>query len=169
MPPAATDARKAARGPAPVKPSGKPANAKPSAAREAAAALPPVTFENVRLLVADGQKSREREGLLLLDSQHVTILDKPGGTSMASVAYSALTAAFLSRSKQPRWRLAQGKEESANVDLGKLGFLKSERNWLIMVTAGAPVIFRCEDGDLQRVLAAFHERSLVPVQRYTGK
>jgi hypothetical protein len=73
--------------------------------------------------------------------------------------------AFYSRSKQPKWRDADGKEVESKVDLGRMGFFRGDRNWLILLTAGDPLIIRLEDSNLKAVLPAVQERTGVAVKR----
>jgi serine/threonine-protein kinase len=134
-----------------------------------AAPLPPaaaaVTFRDVRLLVKDGTRSREQNGVLSLDGGQLSVLDKTGGTALVSLPYSSLTGAAYSRSKQPRWTDAEGKAVEAKADLGKLGFLRSERNWLILFSQGEPVIIRLEDGGLRSILPAVETHTGVKIRR----
>ena len=124
-----------------------------------------MTFNQVRLLVADGDRVREREGVLRLVDGQVSILTPGGSASILSVANSSLRGIFYARSKQPRWRDASGQTVESKIDLGRLGFLRSERNWVILLTAGEPVIFRIEDSALRTVLPALQERTGQPIQR----
>jgi eukaryotic-like serine/threonine-protein kinase len=137
----------------------------PAAPAPAALALPPVSFNDVRLLVASGERTRELTGVLTLADGRVTIVDKDGGAALMSLPYSSLTGAFYSRSKQPKWRDAEGKEVVSKVDLGSFGFLRSERNWLILFSHGEPVLLRLEDASLKTVLPAFTERTGISVRR----
>jgi hypothetical protein len=139
------------------------APASPTAPKPAAAT--PVTFEDIRLLVKDGDKSRELNGVLALGDGHVAVLDKPGGKALVSLPYTSLTGAAYSRSKQPRWKDADGKDVEGKVDLGKLGFFRSERNWVILLSQGEPVILRLEDGSLRTVLPAIESHTGVKVRR----
>jgi hypothetical protein len=127
--------------------------------------LPPLTFNHVRLLVADGERGREREGLLQLANGHVAVLSASGGAPMLSMANGAVTGIFYSRSKQPRWRDASGQTVESKLDLGRLGFLRGDRNWVILLTSGEPVILRVEDAALRSVLPALQERTGQKVQR----
>jgi hypothetical protein len=73
--------------------------------------------------------------------------------------------AFYSRSRQPKWKDADGKEVESRVDLGRLGFFRGDRNWLIVLTRSEPLIIRIEDSDLKTVLPAFTEHTGVAVRR----
>jgi serine/threonine protein kinase len=149
--------RETVSAPAPTPP---PAPAPPPVAAE-----PPVTFNQVRLLVAEGERVREREGMLQLGDGRVSIVTAGGGAPIMSVTTDALTGIFYARSKQPRWRDASGQTVESKIDLGRLGFLRSERNWVILLTSGEPVIFRIEDAALRTILPALQERTGHTIQR----
>ena len=127
-------------------------------------AVPAITFNQVRLLVTDGDRVREREGMLTLADGQVSIV-APGGAPIMSLATSSLSGIFYARSKQPKWRDASGQTVESKIDLGRLGFLRSERNWVILLTGGEPVIFRIEDSALRTVLPALQERTGQTIQR----
>jgi hypothetical protein len=122
-------------------------------------------FNQVRLLVAEGERVREREGMLQLTDGEVAIVTKEGGPSIASVPTSALRGIFYARSKQPRWRDANGQPVESKIDLGRLGFLRGDRNWVILLTGGEPVIFRIEDTALRTILPALQERTGKKIER----
>jgi serine/threonine-protein kinase len=128
-------------------------------------AVPAITFNQVRLLVADGDRVREREGMLTLADGQVSIVTPGGGAPIMSLATSSLSGIFYARSKQPKWRDASGLTVESKIDLGRLGFLRSERNWVILLTGGEPVIFRIEDSALRTVLPALEERTGQKIQR----
>jgi serine/threonine-protein kinase len=128
--------------------------------------LPSATFDNVRLLTVNAEgRGREREGLLELAGNQLLVLDPSTRAPLASLAYSAVVSAHYSRSRQPKWRDASGKEIESKVDLGRLGFLRSDRNWLILVTSGEPIILRFEDPALNTTLSAVQERLGMRIQR----
>ena len=124
-----------------------------------------MTFNDIRLLVKSGDRTRELTGVLSLADGHLTVLDKVGGTALVSLPYSALTGAAYSRSKQPKWKDAEGKDVEAKVDLGKLGFCRSERNWVILFSHGEPTFIRIEDGSLRTVLPAIESHAGVKLRR----
>ena len=148
--------------PAALPPSGStdPAAAKagrgagPAVPPATAAAAPPILFNDVRVLVTEAGKGRERQAVLQLADGRVSLVDRNGGGSIASLQYSEVLGAFFSRSKQPKWRDANGQEVESKADLGRLGFFRGDRNWLILLTAGEPLIIRLEDSNLQKVLPA---------------
>jgi serine/threonine-protein kinase len=131
----------------------------------AAPAAPPIIFNQVRLLVPEGDRAREREGVLHLGNGQVSIVPTGGGAPILSLQNTALTGIFYARSKQPRWRDASGQVVESKIDLGRMGFLRGERNWVILLTSGEPVILRIEDSALKTVLPALQERTGQKVQR----
>jgi hypothetical protein len=108
---------------------------------------------------------REREAVLRLAADHISVLDGSGEAEILSLPYSSVAAAFYSRSKEPKWKGPDGKEEVVSVDLGKLSFFRGSRNWLILTTQAEPVFIRFEDADLRTALPAVQERIGVTIQR----
>jgi hypothetical protein len=126
-----------------------------------------VVVEGVRVVRADGDTMREREARLHLDEQELSLREGSEGPAIVSLPYSGITGAFYARGNHPRWRAADGTEVEARIDRGRLGFLRGERNWLILTTSTAsePVIIRLEDGVMRAALADFQQRSGVKIQR----
>ncbi len=161
-------ANKAPRGTSPATPamsdpSATGRGARATTPKEVAAA--PVSFNQVRVLVLEAGKAREREGVLQLSGGQIAMVPAGGGSPILSVSTSALNGLFYARSKQPKWRDASGQEVVSRIDLGPMGFLRGERNWIILLTANDPVIFRIEDAALRTVLPALQERTGLKIQR----
>ncbi len=154
-------AGRAGRGAVPAKDS---ATTPPPATPAASAAV--VSFDNIRVLVSDSDnKGREREAVLQLGAGRLAILASENGPSIATLPYTNIKGAFYSRSKQPKWTDADGKEVESKVDLGRMGFLRGERNWLIFLTPSEPLIFRVEDSQLKTVLPAIQDQTGVTIKR----
>jgi hypothetical protein len=51
------------------------------------------------------------------------------------------------------------------VDLGRLGFFRGDRSWLIMLTRSEPLIVRIDDSNLKEILPAFTEHTGVEIRR----
>jgi serine/threonine-protein kinase len=127
--------------------------------------LPPLTFDAVKIVLAEGNDLRDRDAVLRLSDDHLSVLDRSGNTEILSLGYSSVAGAFYSRSKQPKWKGPDGKEQEASVDLGALGFFRGDRNWVILTTPTGRVILRVENDDLQPVLSAISQRTGMIVQR----
>lgn len=125
---------------------------------------PAVAFVGVRALVTDGDRLREREGVLRIADGNVVI----AGSSDTKVLtpLTAITGLHFSRSRQPRWRDGSGKEVALRVDLGRFGFFRGDRNWLILTTATDPVILSLGDPQLKPVMLAFETRTGYTVKQF---
>jgi serine/threonine protein kinase len=135
--------------------------APPPAAPEVA----PITFQDMKVLVAQGKTLRERDAVLRLTGDHLAVLDAKGASEILSLPYTSLVQAFFSRSKEPKWKGPDGKAREASVDLGKMSFFRGERNWLILTTQAEPLFLRFENAQLQAALKAVQERTGLTVQR----
>ena len=138
----------------------------PPAVPASTASAASVSFEGVRVLVSDGgDRARERQGVLQLGSGRLTIVDRAGGNPIAVLPYNSIAGAFYSRSKQPRWKDANGKDVESRADLGRMGFFRGERNWVIFLSNSEPLIIRLEDDDLKAVLPAIQEQTGIAIKR----
>ena len=183
-PPATPTPKPNARATAPATPPAPPpvetaaTTAKSPVAKSAATEPPPpavpastasaasVSFEGVRVLVTDGgDRARERQGVLQLGGGRLTIVDRAGGNPIAVLPYNSIAGAFYSRSKQPRWKDANGKDAESRADLGRMGFFRGERNWVIFLSNSEPLIIRLEDDDLKAVLPAIQEQTGIAIKR----
>jgi eukaryotic-like serine/threonine-protein kinase len=133
------------------------------------ATLGTVTVKGVRVVVADSDGRdalREREVILQLEPDQLSLVDSPDGAEVVSLAYDQIVDAFYSRGNHPRWRGAGGEEAGARVDRGRLGFFRSERNWLVLTTRSSePLIMRLEDNVLRSALGDFQDRARITIQR----
>lgn len=163
----AKPAPKVAEAVAPPEPVATPPPEPPPAPVAATPEFAPVvvTFKDVKILVAQGDSMRDRDAVLRLAGDRLTVLDRSGETEILSLPYSSVLQAFYSRSKQPRWKGPDGKEAVASVDLGKMSFFRGDRNWLILTTRAEPVFIRFEDAALKAALPAVEERIGVKIQR----
>ena len=139
----------------------------PAPVAEAPPEVPAITFNDVKIVLAEGSDLRHRDAALRLTGDQLSVLDRSGKSEILSLAYNSVVGAFFSRSKQPKWKNPDGKEQEASVDQGALGFFRGERNWLILTTQTGRVILRVENDDLQNVLTAVRERTGVAIQRST--
>ena len=103
--------------------------------------------------------------MLQLGDGRISIVTAGGGAPIMSLPTTSLTGIFYARSKQPKWRDASGQTVESKMDLGRMGFLRGERNWVILLTSGEPVILRIEDSALRTVLPALQERTGQTIQR----
>ena len=128
-----------------------------------APAVAPITFERIKVLVPQGSSMRESDATMTLTGGEVEVLSD--GKRLASVPFSSISSAVYSRSKEPKWKGPDGKEQSVNVDLGRMSFFRGERNWLILLGGPEPVFVRFDDGQMQSAFNSFQQRTGVKIQR----
>jgi hypothetical protein len=132
------------------------------------ATLPPVTFDNVKLLVVDGDRSREQDAKVRLADGRI-LLYGPDTRVLASMSYDSVRGLSFARSRQPRWRNPDGTDGDIKLSGGPLGFMKSDRNWLAIATRDAVYVIRVDDGSLSRLIHATTQRTGAPVARLASK
>jgi eukaryotic-like serine/threonine-protein kinase len=134
----------------------------------AAAALPTLSFDNLKLLVMDGSRSREQDAKVHLADGRILII-AVGERLVASLPYDQVLTLSTSRSRQPRWRNANGTESGVDLGGGAFGFLKSDRTWLAIQTRDHTYVVRAARDDIQPLARAASERVGLPVERVAPK
>jgi len=136
----------------------------PSEAHAAAAALPTLSFDNLKLLVLDGSRSREQDAKVHFADGRILII-AVGERLVASLPYDQVLTLSTSRSRQPRWRNANGTDSGVDLGGGAFGFLKSDRTWLAIQTHDHTYVVRAARDDIQPLARAASERVGLPVER----
>ena len=156
---------------APAAPPAKPLPSAPEPApvpAPVADTSPAVTFDKVKLLVVEGDKAREDDAELRFANGAVQILG-PSNKVVGTLPYQSVRTVTSTRSKQPRWRGPDGTVVDAKMSSGAFGFLKSDRNWVGLVTPTTAYVFRVDDGDLQKLTETATKRTGAPLVRLAGK
>ena len=139
---------------------------KPNAAEKPGTLARPraaVTLTGVKVVVA-GRTLKEHDAILMLADDRLSLLDRSTKAALLSLPYRSIDQAFYSRSRQPQWKGANGRTETAKVDLGGMGFLRGQRHWLILTARSRPV-FISLDRDVPTALLLIEERIGVRIQR----
>jgi len=152
---------------APVSPQPEAPSA-PSSGASVTDTQPAVAFDKVKLLVLDGDKAREDDAELRFANGNVQILGASQRV-VGSFPYQSVHTVTSTRSKQPRWKGPDGTVVDAKMSSGAFGFLKSDKNWVALVTSKATYVFRVEDGDLQTLTHTAVERTGAQLVRLAGK
>jgi hypothetical protein len=118
--------------------------------------------------VIEGDRAREEDAKLLLADGHIS-LQGAGNHVTASMPYRSVLGLSSARSRQPRWRKADGTDGEARIGGGALGFIKSDRNWFAIRTADAVYVLRIDDGRLARILQTAMDRTGTPIVRLPQK
>jgi hypothetical protein len=130
--------------------------------------LPPITFEDVNVLVFGGGKARERDASLRLADGSVQILQ--GAQRIKNAPYTSILAIFHSHSKEPQWVTPAGVTVTlTKVEGGRLGFFRSDREWVTVRTKNEFIALRTGSSALPDVLNALESRTGLKVIRADGK
>jgi hypothetical protein len=130
--------------------------------------LPPLTIAEVKILVTEQGRHRERDGTMTFASGLFTVAQK-NGTVVRAVPYREIVSVNYSRSRQPLWQSAAGPMPVVRVGGGAFGFLRSDASWLSVRTRGAFVIVRIEPAQARTIIGAFESRAGITVAIVRGK
>jgi hypothetical protein len=137
----------------------------PPAAPEAPAAAdaPAEHFDDIRLLVLDGQRGREEEGLLALEPGSMVVRARDGRV-LRTLAYRGVTALTYARARRPR---GQNLPNATAVpdNIGGSGFLGGARHWLTLQTPEEFVVLRLEDRNVIVIMRSLEARTGVKALR----
>jgi eukaryotic-like serine/threonine-protein kinase len=157
-----------ARGAAPSDASSTPPSAQPVAPPAAAARTPTdasdaqIVFPDVKVLLISGRRAQDRDALLSLVSGQVTLLNRQGGTIIASTPYKSIERATYVRARNPKWDPAFFSPPD-NLDMP--GILPTARHWLVLQGRGSYLILQLNANTWQKVLEAIEGRTGVKVER----
>jgi len=121
------------------------------------AVLPPLVFD-VAAVVGSGADQRERKAQALLANGTLTVIGEDR-TVVQTLPYERLDSISYSRGKNPVWKSSSGPVEIARVKDGKFGFLKGDRHWITLRTAGTFLVLRVDQGHASKLLDALQERT----------
>jgi serine/threonine-protein kinase len=166
--PTATAPPGAAKEPAPAgaeatSPSSSPAASPAPAASARDASLPPLTVTDLRIVVADDGRLRERDAVMTFAAGNLTIADRNGAV-VHTVPYSGILGVSYSRSRQPLWQSPGGPAPVLKVGGGAFGIFRSEPNWYSVRTKDVFLVLRVEPKHLRTLPTAFSDRAGVTVQ-----
>jgi serine/threonine-protein kinase len=146
-----------------AKPS-EPPSAPPPAPARPGLLTTPFRFD-ARVVVADGDKRRERDASVLVADGAVTVTER-SAKPLYVVPLDALLGLTYSSSKQPLWNSPDGPAEAMRVEGGAFGFLKGGRNnWFGLQTKDSLLVLRVDDDAVGRVMAGLQQRTGLTLQR----
>jgi eukaryotic-like serine/threonine-protein kinase len=144
-------------------PTAPPAVSAPAESRTPAeSADAQVVFPDVKVLLISGRRAQDRDALLSLVSGQVTVLNRQGGTIIASSPYKSIERATYARARNPKWDPSFFSPPS---DLDMPGILPTARHWLVLQGRGSYLILQLNGNTWQKVLEAIEGRTGVKVQR----
>jgi serine/threonine-protein kinase len=155
----------------PAPPVARPApTPRPSAPAETQAAPPPAaapaiddtpqTFDKARVLIINGRKSDDEEVSLTFGGGRIAALARKGGRGLGAMPYASIRAATYIRDRDPVWDPAFA---SPPQDLDVGGMLRTTKNWLVLQSADAYLIFRLDDDNARAVVQTLTGRTGVAI------
>jgi hypothetical protein len=176
VPPAAGPASAAAAGSVPSGSPSTPRGASPTRASAAAPArggaavpapepAPPVddtprSFKDARVMVLKGRKADDQEVTLWFANGYINAIASKGQQSLGAMSYRAVAGATYVRARDPKWN-ADLASPPENLDVG--GMLRTDKNWLVVQSREAFLIFRLDDASARTVLQTLTEKTGVTV------
>ncbi|MGE5837383.1 MAG: serine/threonine protein kinase [Acidobacteriota bacterium] len=139
-----------------------PAVPAPADTRSPAAADAQVVFPDVKVLLISGRRAQDRDALLSLVSGQVTVLNRQGGTIIASTPYKSIERATYVRARNPKWDPSLFSPPD-NLDMP--GILPTARHWLVLQGHGSYLILQLNGNTWQKVLETIEGRTGVKVAK----
>jgi hypothetical protein len=124
---------------------------------------PPEEFGKIKLLTSQGDKTKEKDAILVLDNDRLVVRDRKGGAEMKTLSYSDIQTAEYSYSKHPRWKEGIGVAIAVGVFAAPLFFMKGKKHWLTLQTEDDYAILRLDKKNHDLVRLAFESRSGIRV------
>jgi len=121
-----------------------------------------IVFPDVKVLLISGRHAQDRDALLSLVSGQITVLNRQGGTIIASTPYKSIERATYVRARNPKWD-ASFFSPPDNLDMP--GILPTARHWLVLQGRGSYLILQLSGNTWQKVLEAIEGRTGVRVGR----
>jgi serine/threonine-protein kinase len=149
-----------ASAPAPVPPLAAPPA--PDPRPPTGAADPQVVFPDIKVLMIAGSKAQDRDALLSFVGGQMTVLNRQGGSILATTPYAAIERATYIRARNPKWDPAFF---SPPPDLDMPGILPTARHWLVLQGKSAFLILQLGGNTWPKVLETVESRTGIKVDR----
>jgi serine/threonine-protein kinase len=125
----------------------------------------PFSFD-ARAVVADGDKRRERDAVVVVADGAVTVKEKnKSDKPLYVVPIDEVIGLTYSNSKQPLWRSPNGPAEAMRVEGGAFGMFKGERNWFGLRTKDALLVVRVDNDAVSRVIEGLQGHTGLTLER----
>jgi hypothetical protein len=125
--------------------------------------FPPITFAQVKLLVLDEEKPRDRDVLVRLGVDTLELLE--AGKAFETLPYHDVVGVFQSHSREPRWSMPDGTPVPLAKMGGRLSFFKSLPDWITVQTQSSFLPLHVPESELARMVAELEMRIGMKVVR----
>jgi serine/threonine-protein kinase len=124
-----------------------------------------VVFPDVKVLLINGRRAQDRDALLSFVGGQMTVLNREGGTIIASTTYKAIERATYTRARNPKWDPSLFSPPD-NLDMP--GILPTARHWLVLQNRTSYLILQLGGNTWPKVLETIESRTGVKVDRNSG-
>jgi len=133
------------------------------------AAKPEQSFDEIKMLVSDGDKLKETAVRVRFDSDAMTIESK-AGTTLKKILYADMKHAEYSYTKSPRWKSGMGLGAAGLafppllLIAIPLGFTKHRRHWLTVRSADDYAVLKLSKSVRKVFMPAFEVKTGLDVE-----
>lgn len=128
----------------------------------------PVQFNDVKLVVPEGDKAKEHDIVLKVGEGRVWATSAKNPAVSKSMVYGAIKSVTYSQSKHPRWKEGIGVAVVAGVFSAPLFFMKSTKHWVTLQSESDYFVLHIDKNDVRSILPAIESRTGLKIQRLEG-
>lgn len=133
---------------------------------DANAVAVPSAFSKVKLITTDGDRAGNRDVVLHLSTDSLTLLPNDGGPPILALPYRQIQQATYVHARDPRWDPSLG---SPPVKISGAGFLSRARHWLVVQTREQCAILQLDADHWSNIVSTFESRTGLAVARPTDR
>jgi serine/threonine-protein kinase len=124
----------------------------------------PSAFGKVKLFTANAERSANRDVVLHLSTDSLTLLPHDGGPPILTFPYRQIRQATYAHARDPRWEPSLG---SPAVKFSDAGLFSRARHWLVVQTKENGAILQLDPEHWSKIVATFERRTGLTVTRST--
>jgi hypothetical protein len=125
-------------------------------------------FAKVKLIVNKGDKAEEKEAVLVLDEEALTLRAREGPV-LRRIPYAEIRSLEYSYSKYARWKSGAVGAVLVGVLAAPLFFMKGKKHWLTVVDGGGFALVRLDKDNYQVILPAVEARTGRKIEYVPGE
>src|SRR5262249_29897097 len=122
----------------------------------------PAAFGKVKLFTMDGPRTSNRDVVMHLSTDSLTLLPNDGGPPVLALPYRQIQQATYAHARDPRWDPSLG---SPPAKVGGSGFFSRARHWLVVQTKNSCAILQLDPGQWSKIVQTFERRTGLTVAR----
>ena len=122
----------------------------------------PSAFGKVKLVTIDRERPSNRDVVLHLSSEGLTLLPHDGGPPVLALPYRQMRQATYVHARDPRWDPSLG---SPPARMGGSGLFSRARHWLVVQTKDSCAVLQLDPEQWSKIVETFERRSGLTVAR----